>query len=141
MLFPAACWVMQAAMLVGGTSYEQAYEETQASGRPLLVLVGAEWCPGCRTMKHNVLARMRQAGQLADVNYTEVDADAGDLAGRLMRGGTIPQLIAFSKGADGKWHREQVTGATSQQGVEQLIRHALAHRPRTAAGSDSAIGN
>jgi thioredoxin-like negative regulator of GroEL len=124
----ALAFLIEAAILGGGaTPYEQAFDETQANGRPLLVLVGADWCPGCRTMKHGVLARMQDQGRLERVNFALVDADAhSSIAGRLMKGGMIPQLIAFSKGADGKWRREQITGATSQSAVESLIDRALA---------------
>jgi thioredoxin-like negative regulator of GroEL len=119
--------VLQAACVVGGVqSYEQAFDDTQASGRPLVVLVGADWCPGCRTMKHAVLPRMQTAGRLAGVNYVEVDTDhRGRLADQLMRGGTIPQLIVFSQGADGRWHREQFTGATSEAAVGAAIQRAV----------------
>jgi thiol-disulfide isomerase/thioredoxin len=119
--------VLQAACVVGGTqSYEQAYDDTRASGRPLVVLVGADWCPGCRTMKHAVLPRIETSGRLAGVNYVEVDTDRrGHLADQLMRGGTIPQLIIFSQSADGRWHREQLTGAASEASVTAVIQRAV----------------
>jgi thiol:disulfide interchange protein len=119
--------VLQVAWVAGGAqSYEQAYDDTQANGRPLVVLVGADWCPGCRTMKQAVLPRMHDSGRLAGVNYVEVDTDErSGLADQLMRGGTIPQLIVFSQGGDGRWHREQITGPASDAAVNAVIQRAV----------------
>jgi thioredoxin-like negative regulator of GroEL len=125
--------VFQAVLLAPAAQpYDQAYAEASKSEHPLLVLVGAEWCPGCRTMKHSVLARMGEAGRLKNVSYAVVNTDAESaLASRLMRGGTIPQLIVFSKTATG-WHREQITGATSDAAVEALIGRAISAQPQVA---------
>ena len=122
--------LLLAGFLGGGeVSYEQAFKATQADGQPLLVLVGAEWCPGCRTMKHGVLANMHASGQLAGANYAIVDADEQpELSGQLMRGGTIPQLIVFARNTDGRWRREQITGATSPSDVAALIDRATGWR-------------
>ena len=120
--------VLQFALVIGGAqTYEQAQKQAAESGQPLLVLVGTDWCPGCRTMKDNVLARMNSGGKLQKVNYAAVNADdQNELAGHLMRGSAIPQLIIFSKQADGQWHREQITGTASEAQVAALIERARA---------------
>jgi thiol-disulfide isomerase/thioredoxin len=127
--------VLQAVLLTSGAQpYEVAYEQSLDDGRPLLVLVGADWCPGCQVMKQQVMPRMEQQGRLNRVHYAVVNTDIHtQLAPRLMRGGTIPQLIVFSKTSRG-WHREQITGATSPAAVESMINRAiLAAQPATAA--------
>ena len=48
-----------------GNSYSQAYRQMQSDGQPLLILVGADWCPGCVTMKRSVMPRLESAGKLA----------------------------------------------------------------------------
>ncbi len=118
---------LQAALLSSGADgYEQAYQNSTEQGKPLVVLVGADWCPGCVTMKQGVLARLRDRGRLRRVNYTTVNMDENsELAGKLMQGGKIPQLIVFTK-TDTGWHREQITGATSEDSVQTLIDKALA---------------
>lgn len=118
--------VIQSSLLGGGAEpYDAAYHKAEETGRPLLVLVGADWCPGCRTMKSSVLPRLQAGGKLASVQWALVDTDRqAALAGKLMRGGTIPQLIVFSKTETG-WHREQITGAASEAAVEGLIRRAV----------------
>ena len=122
-----------------GQSYSQAYRQMQSDGQPLLILVGADWCPGCVTMKRSVMPRLESAGKLGGVHFATVDVDAdSDLAEQLMRGGTIPQLIVYSKTASG-WHREQFTGAVHESSVEALIRRAEAAQQsaRTAAAHRS----
>ena len=108
-------------------SYEQAYRESQENGRPLVVLVGADWCPGCQTMKGSVMARMLRSGKLNRVNYAVVNTDRErELASKLMRGGSIPQLIVFAKGGKETWVRDQITGATGEDSVAAMIDKAAA---------------
>ena len=135
--------LLQAALLATGAQpYEKAFEDAQAKGQPLLVLVGAEWCPGCVTMKHSVLPKMADGGKLGRVSLTVVDADDhADLAGKLMRGNAIPQLIVFSKKADGAWHREQITGAADEQQVEALIDRAVAQQAKPQPAVAATAGN
>lgn len=118
-------WVLQAAMLVSGAdSYETAMKTAQENGQPLVVLVGADWCPGCVTMKNSTIPSMARAGQLKGVQYVAINYDQNPtLARKLMRGNTIPQLIVFSKTEKG-WHREQITGATGSGSVAGLIKRA-----------------
>ena len=137
----AASFVLQAAMLASGAQpYQQAFTEAQTGGRPLMVLVGADWCPGCVVMKQSVLARMHSAGRLNRVAYATVNTDTqSTLAGRLMRGSSIPQLIIYSQDSSGQWHREQVNGAISEGQVEQLISRAVAtQRPAAPKANETA---
>lgn len=127
--------LLQTSLLAAGPGdYAAAYRQTEADGQPLLVLVGADWCPGCVTMKQAVLPRLVQAGKLQQVNVALVNTDAqSDLAGQLMRGGTIPQLVVFAKTSHG-WHREQITGAVNEATVEaMLLRARRAQDPANTA--------
>jgi thioredoxin-like negative regulator of GroEL len=136
--------LLQYALLAAdANSYHAALREAETQQRPLLVLVGAEWCPGCRTMKSSVLPQVARRGGLREVSFATVDVDSErELTSQLMRGSAIPQLIAFSRAKDGKWHREQITGTTSETNVEGLIRRAAAAQDRSANNkSSSAIGN
>jgi thiol:disulfide interchange protein len=127
-------FVLQCAILSASpSSYFAALDDAQAHNRPLLVLVGADWCPGCQTMKHHVLPQMARTGSLRSVSLAVVDADSEpEVARQLMRGGAIPQLIVYSHKADGSWHREQITGEASDAEVRSLIARAVhAQRPPT----------
>lgn len=130
-------FVLLQAAVVGADAqtYTEALKAAQAGDQPLVVLVGAEWCPGCVTMKRNVLPAIIRRGKLRDVQFTMVDADDEPaLARQLMRGNSIPQLIVFSRSGDG-WQRQQLTGPKSEADVEAAIKHAVqqqAKAPRLA---------
>jgi thioredoxin-like negative regulator of GroEL len=119
-------------------AYATAYEEMEQSGRPLLVLVGADWCPGCRTMKQTVLPNLQKAGQLKDISMALVNTDQSSaLANKLMRGGTIPQLVLFTKTEAG-WQRTQLTGAQSESQVRTFIERALENHVGQKAVAETA---
>ena len=116
----------QALLAADPASYHAALADAQVHRRPLLVLVGAQWCPGCQAMKQTVLPAAARRGGLRAVSFATVDVDAErELAQQLMRGGAIPQLIVFSRTLDGKWHREQITGETTESDVQSLIARAI----------------
>ena len=103
-------------------SYGDAYREAKETGKPLVILVGADWCPGCQTMKHSVIPALKKSGDLAQVSFASVNSDQDrELAGKLMRGGSIPQLIVYRQ-TDKGWQREQVTGAQSVTETRGLLR-------------------
>lgn len=104
------------------TSYGEAYREAERTGKPLVILVGADWCPGCNTMKHTVIPALQESGDLAQVSFATVNTDSErELASKLMQGGSIPQLIVYQKTENG-WEREQVTGAQSVSDTRGLLR-------------------
>ena len=133
-------FMMQTALLAAGPqSYEEAYKQAESNGQPILVLVGADWCPGCRTMKGDVLPRLKQGGKLKSVNFALVNTDESvTLATHLMRGNSIPQLIVYARTEKG-WHREQITGATSEEAVEQLIKRATDAQAAAKVAKDKEV--
>src|SRR5262245_58920327 len=116
----AAAIVLQHALLAANpTAYVTALQDAKAQRRPLLGLVGAEWCPGCQTMKQSVMPAMARRGALKTVSFTTVDYDSdADIARQLLRTGAIPQLIVFAPLPDGKWHREQIVGEATEAQVQ-----------------------
>jgi thioredoxin-like negative regulator of GroEL len=123
-------------------SYQAALQDAQAKQRPLLVLIGANWCPGCQTMKTRVLPSLARRGELQAVSFATVDTDSEvETAKQLMRGGSIPQLIVFSRMADGRWHREQLTGEASESAVQSLIARAIKAQQAAGETTAGAIGN
>jgi thiol-disulfide isomerase/thioredoxin len=109
------------ALSAGSQDYATAFKHTEETGKPLVVLIGADWCPGCRTMKHSTMPQIEKSGSLKKVAFAYVNTDQdGALAGKLMKGGSIPQLVMFQK-TDKGWTRKQLTGAQSTSSVEQFL--------------------
>jgi len=111
-----------AALSAAGYDYATAYQQTSETGRPLVVLIGADWCPGCRQMKYTAIPELEKKGGLDKVAFAYVNADQqSDLAGKLMSGGSIPQLVMYQKTATGSWKRQQLTGAQSVSDIQAFI--------------------
>ncbi len=116
--------LLQASLSSNELSYSAAHRMNAETGRPLVVLIGTDWCPACRQMKDSVIPQARRRGLLGKVAFTMINADRDrDLARKLMRGGSIPQLVMFER-VDGKWKRTQLTGAQSVESIETFVRQA-----------------
>lgn len=110
-----------AALSTGGHDYSTAFREAERTGRPLVVLIGADWCPGCRQMKYTTIPELERRGGLRNVAFAYVNTDQqGKLAGKLMQGSSIPQLVMYQKSTGG-WTRKQLTGAQSASRVEAFL--------------------
>lgn len=115
--------VVHATLTAASTdSYSHAYRSLNEEGRPMVVLVGADWCPACVTMKESVIPEAKRGGLFSAVNFAQVNLDhEPDLAKQVMTGGTIPQLVLFQKASDGSWRRDQLTGLQSISSVANLV--------------------
>jgi len=142
--------VVQSALLLSAAdaapddvaTYEAAHRATLESGKPMVVMVGADWCGPCQTMKKTILPRVREHGLLRKVAFALVNQDReSKLARELTGGGPIPQLVMFRKTADGGWRRRKLVGAQSVEAVEEFIKEGLASdaaEKKTDGGADSA---
>ena len=109
------------ALSAGGYDYATAFKHTEETGRPLVVLIGADWCPGCSQMKYTTIPELEKKGGLRKVAFAYVNTDQQrQLAGKLMRGSSIPQLVMYQK-TDSGWTRKQLTGAQSTSSVAAFI--------------------
>lgn len=119
------------------STYSDAYNQSQETGQPMLVVVGAEWCPSCVKMKHGPLSNLLRRGRLKRVHVATVDSDKQrTLAKRLMRGTMVPQVIVFAKTPEG-WHREQATGLQSEEQVTAMVDRAVARQAKASDDSDT----
>ena len=110
--------------------YAAALKQSVSSGRPLVVLLGANWCPGCVQMKNSIMPQVAKAGGLKNVEFAYVDMDRQPkLAARLTRGGAIPQLIRYEKTKKG-WKRDLLVGAHSPKRVTSFVDRKLADGDR-----------
>ena len=113
-------------------SYEAAYSKAQEESKPLVVLVGADWCAACKKMKANTIEPMKKSGEFSEVVFTNVDKDAQpEVCQQIMQGETLPQIIVFAKG-NGGWRKYSLTGMQSEGRVKELIRKAAAELPNPA---------
>ncbi len=119
--------LLNLSLTTGASPYAEARQQSLDTGRPFVVLVGADWCPHCVTMKKSVIPQVRRTGILDDVHFVQVDTDGQpDLANKLMKGSGIPQLVMFRKKADGDaWLRTRITGGQSVKGVTAFIKRGL----------------
>jgi hypothetical protein len=109
-------------LATGAETYADAHRATQQTGQPMVVIVGAEWCPACVVMKNAILPQVRQHGLLSRVAFAVVDLDQDERLGRqLIEGGPIPQLIMYRRQNRGGWLRSKLVGRQSVANVEQFI--------------------
>lgn len=109
------------------TDYATAYKEAMAAKKPLMVVVGAEWCPACNVLKSTTIQPMLNTGDLDDVSVALIDRDAEpELAKQLTQGeNMLPQIIVFTQTDSGQWERRKLTGYQPRQPVRNLIRRAV----------------
>ena len=105
--------------------YEEARLATTETGKPLVVMIGTDWCPPCQTMKKTVMPRVREGGLLRKVAFALVNPDREhELAEKLTGGGPIPQLVMFRKKGNG-WVRKKLVGGQSVEAVERFIKEGV----------------
>jgi thioredoxin-like negative regulator of GroEL len=107
-------------------SYAEAYKESVDEQKPLMVVVGAPWCPACNVLKESTITPMVRQGELGEVSLVVLDRDEEpELVEQLTRGEKmLPQIIVFSKDQTGNWKRRRLLGFQPAQPVRTLIRTA-----------------
>lgn len=118
--------LVQVSLLTMGTeTYAEAYRTTEETGRPLVVMVGADWCAACQVMERTVLPQIRERGILGKVGFAIVNLDRErELSDQLTNRGPIPQLLLFRKAEDG-WKLRRLIGSHSVEAVEQFINEGV----------------
>lgn len=120
--------ILQLPFLATPETYAEAHQQTVETGQPLVVMVGADWCPACHQMERDVIPVVRQRGLLRRVAFALVNLDKDrDVGHKLTNGGPIPQLIVFRRTSEG-WQRKQLIGAQPVEKVEQFIKSELAQQ-------------
>jgi thioredoxin-like negative regulator of GroEL len=141
--------VLQAALLATGANepsasnsynpaktYAAAHKEALESGKPIVVLVGAEWCPACQTMKGSVMPSLAAQGGLKDVSFAIINTDRqSELSKQMLAGNSIPQLVMYEQTASG-WKIKRLVGGQSVSAVQQFIGKPEAYVAKPEAKSD-----
>ncbi len=125
-----------AALATGGETYVEARKVTTEKGCPLVVMVGATWCPACQVMKNSVIPEVRRQGILQRVSFAAVDVDQEqELGSQLTKGGPLPQILMLRKTEQG-WKLRRLVGGQDAQAVEKFIAQGIeADRKARPAGS------
>jgi thiol-disulfide isomerase/thioredoxin len=126
----AAATILQISLLAStpvtdvSYSYNKARELTAKTGRPMMVLVGAEWCPACVKMKNQIIPKIAK-NLLKKVSFAMVDLDKDSKLGReLTQNGPIPQLVMFRQ-VNKQWKARRLIGGTPVGKVEHFIEEGL----------------
>lgn len=124
--------VLHSALILAGTdtagaeTYAEAHRSTVETGKPLVIMVGTDWCQPCQTMKRTVLPQLRKRGFFQKIAFALVNPDRdGKLVEELTGGGPVPQLVMFRKTSKG-WMRRKLVGGQSEEAVERFIKEGLA---------------
>ncbi|NQU26521.1 MAG: thioredoxin family protein [Candidatus Nealsonbacteria bacterium] len=127
--------ILQTAVLAGGEkSYTDARSETTETGKPMAVLVSAQWCGPCQKMKKTVIPEIEKRGLLDDVTFAVVYVDRErTLAKKLIGNGAVPQLFMFRKTSTG-WQRKKLVGGQTVNTVERFITRGV-EADRSEVGS------
>jgi thioredoxin-like negative regulator of GroEL len=107
-------------------NYTDAHAVTMKTGRPMLIMVGTDWCGPCQLMKRTILPQVRQRGLLARVAFAVVNADREqELAEQITGGGPVPQLVMYRKTPKG-WLQRKLIGSQTVEAVETFINEGVA---------------
>jgi thioredoxin-like negative regulator of GroEL len=106
--------------------YADAYQQSVDQEKPLMVVVGAPWCPACKVLKETTIKQMAQTGELDSVSLAVINRDEEpELVKQLTEGEKmLPQIIVFTKD-HGSWKRLRLKGFQPKKPVRSLIRRAL----------------
>src|SRR3972149_9289883 len=130
MMLSLCATIMQAVLLVSAPdaadeTYTEAHRLTTETGRPLVVMVGTDWCGPCQAMKRNILPRLRERGLFKRVAFAQVNADReNELAKELTGGGPVPQLVMYRRTNNG-WLRRKLIGGQNLETIEQFINEGI----------------
>ena len=98
--------------------YREAYDRAMSSGRPLVVLVGASWCPPCRLAKARIAVVENGGVEYAYVDYDRERKQATQImAGR--RG--VPHLAVWTRSRFSRWTVKHYVGVQSAAFYRQLF--------------------
>jgi thioredoxin-like negative regulator of GroEL len=126
-------------LATSGESYAEAFKATMDKGCPLVVMVGATWCPTCQQMKRTAIPEVKRQGILQKVAFAHVDLDEEQQLGtRLIDGRPVPQILMFRK-TDQGWRLGRLVGGQDAKAVEKFIAQGIEEHSKKRT-SDSSPG-
>jgi len=118
-------------------AYSTAYQQSLETQQPLVVIVGAQWCPACRKLESEVIPKIKETGLLKEVAFAVVDYDAETrVAQQLTRGGPIPQVLVFWR-SDNGWKSDRLVGYPSQKAVLTFVQTAVSSKTKATSNQQA----
>ena len=114
--------LLQASLVAPGPqTFEAAQRASAVNQQPLVVTIGATWCPACVELEKRVLPKLAEQGHLANVVRYHVDVDRERaLAAKLLKGNSIPQMVRIEKTPQG-WQASRLIGLPSTKKVKDFV--------------------
>lgn len=104
-----------------GMPFEQsAFDTARRSGKPVLVMVHADWCPTCRKQDPAVQDLLKQS-EFSGIQLLVVDFDMQDDVLKALRVTKQSTLILYK----GDREVSRSTGETRPEAIAQMLRKAL----------------
>lgn len=94
----------------------EAFKAAQGSGKPLLIAIGAPWCPTCKAQEM-ILEKLKDKPEYADITVYEVDFDNQKDVVKGFKALSQSTLIAFK----GDKETGRSAGDASFPGIEDLL--------------------
>ena len=107
--------------LAAGQPYDQAtFDTLQRQGKPILVLIHADWCPVCRAQA-TIVGKLLKEKDFQAIHALRVDFDSQKLLVRHFRAVRQSTLIVFKGGKE----VARSLGDTSEAAIAALLMNAL----------------
>lgn len=105
-------------------AFEKAYANAKATGRPIVAVLGAEWCHACVVLKNQTIPEALRQGGLKGVELTHVNIDhQKSIAAKLQKGPMIPQVVRMQwTGKD--WDIKRFPGVPNVNTVQEFAKVA-----------------
>ena len=103
---------------------QAAFDRLQAEGKPILVLVHADWCPTCRAQAP-IISNLLSQKEYRSITALRVDFDTQKQVVKAFHVPMQSTLIVFAGGKE----LGRSTGETTKIGIESLLQKVLKDSP------------
>ncbi len=120
LLLAAALLLPLLAHAIGAPYTQDKLDTLNKAGKPVLVLIVADWCGTCRTQE-KILGELLPSKEFKDITALRVDFDTQKDVVRSFHVRYQSTLIVFKGGSE----VARVTAETDRDAIAALLRHAL----------------
>lgn len=113
--------VVEAPEIQPVSQYKAAYNSAKESGKPLIVLITADWCEWCHKLERESIAPLRANGELDDCEYIVLDLDHDKEAKQIVGKQSIPVLMRYQF-TNGKWQASKMAGYKPKDEVLSFLK-------------------